>query len=205
MARKIAGLLLAAGGSYRLNSPKQLVKISGNYLINHMIQIIRDGRISDIFVVLGAFDEKIKSKINDRDVVIIHNKEWEEGIHTSIKSGIKEILNKQLYKAVIIFVVDQPFLTSEIIKKQIQEFDRISPKVIAVRVNGEQVNPVLFARDTFEELVHLKKGQSGKNVIQNYPVHWVDSDNQLLQIDIDTQDDYRKVLVQLTSSGSLEK
>jgi len=205
MAGKIAGLLLAAGGSYRLNLPKQLVKISGNYLINHMIQIIRNGMISDIFAVLGAFDEKIKSKISDRDIVIIHNKEWEEGIHTSIKSGIKEILNKQLYKAVIIFVVDQPFLTSEIIKKQIKEFDRISPKVIATRVDGEQVNPVLFARDTFEELMYLKRGQSGKNVIQNNPVHWIDSDNQLLQIDIDTREDYRKVLVQLTSSDPLEK
>ena len=204
MTKNIAGLLLAAGESRRLKTPKQLLKISNQYLINHMLKIIKGGGLEDIFVVLGANYKMISPLIQNQDVKILHNRKWHDGLNTSIIKGITEIARMSIYDAAVIFVVDQPFLDSESIKMITTAFRTHNPDIAAFRLNGEQINPVLFSRETFRGLLALGKNQSGKTVISKNQVFWVDTDNEKLAVDIDTEEDLKKMEYQVLSPGGKE-
>ena len=204
MANHIAGLLLAAGGSQRLKTPKQLLKISNQYLINHMIKIIKSGGLSDLFVILGASYEKINPLIQDKYLKILKNRKWQDGLSTSIKKGIVEISSMGIYDAVIIFVVDQPFLDSASIKMLLTAFKTQKSDIVALRLKEEQINPVLFSRNTFDQLLALEKNQSGKNVIYENQVSWIDTENEKLAIDIDTEKDFKEVEDKLYLLGGEE-
>jgi len=204
LANHIAGLLLAAGGSQRLKTPKQLLKISNQYLINHMIKVIKSGGLSDLFVILGASYEKINPLIQDKDLKILKNRKWQDGLSTSIKKGMVEVSSMGIYDAVVIFVVDQPFLDSASIKMLLTAFKTQKSDIVAFRLKKEQINPVLFSRNLFDQLLALEKNQSGKNVIYENQVFWIDTDNEKLAIDIDTEKDFREVEKKLYSLGGEE-
>lgn len=192
MTTEIPGVLLAAGGSKRLNQPKQLLKINDSLLINHIISVIRQGGIERLLVILGSDHVLIRSLIHDQNVHIIVNERWEEGISTSIRSGIK-FLNEKA-EAAMLFVVDQPFLSSELICQLTHQFQNTDKKIAAPKINNQQCNPVIFSKTLFPELLDLKGKEGGKKIIKNHPVEWVQWDDETLLLDIDTEKDYLEIL-----------
>lgn len=152
-----------------------------------MIDTIKDGGIEDLNVVLGAHHDQIAGILSDRSVKVINNPQWESGISSSIKTGVKN-LNKNT-DAVCIFVVDQPFLNSILIKKFINLFQFTNAKTIANRVNGHQTHPVLFRIDVAEKLLDLADEQGGRQLIEQNKVLWLDSIENKFSMDIDSPDD----------------
>lgn len=188
MNTQIAGILLAAGGSSRINHPKQLLKIYRKYLINHIVDIIRQGGIDDLTIVLGNQSGKISKVIQDKSAKVMENRKWREGIASSIRKGIGGLDSET--KAAIIFVVDQPFLDPKLIRIILNIFNKRYPPIVAPCINGQQCNPVLFSRILFPELLELEGQQGGKEIVKNHTVDWVNWDDQKLLMDIDTIEDY---------------
>jgi len=86
-------VLLAAGRSRRTSAPKQLYKVRGEYLINVQIGILRSYGFV-VAVVLGYEYEKIRS-IFDKDVTVVHNEQYEEGMFSSVKEAEIAFLEKK--------------------------------------------------------------------------------------------------------------
>ena len=125
-------IVLAAGKSQRMGSPKQLLRIGENTLVQHILKIIESTTYTPKVVVLGNEFEKIKEEIKDFDVIPVLNPEFEKGMGTSISRGISEIqkLAPNL-KAVFILLVDQPFLQVNILKQIENIFLRKGKKIVA--------------------------------------------------------------------------
>jgi molybdenum cofactor cytidylyltransferase len=179
--------LLAAGGSRRLGEPKQLLRVNGDFLINHMIRTIRTAGIEELIIVLGSTFEKIKKEIIDPDVHIVQNPEWQEGISGSLRKGFEKIGDG--FSEVIIFVVDQPFLSSDLLEKFISYYEKHDPEILVTRVGEHLVHPVLYKRRIFEALRSLKGDKGGKQLFNLYKVIHFDWEDERLLIDIDTRDD----------------
>lgn len=192
--KKIAAILLAAGESKRLGYSKQLIEYKGIPMINYMIDTIRLGEIEDIFVVLGSHQEEIKNSIKDASVKIVENSKWRDGIHSSVSEGVNSV--ERYYDAAMIFVVDQPYLFPEIIKKFVYLFHFSDAEIIACRVSGEQIHPVLFRKDMLKYLRNSKNQKTGKHLIQENPPLWLDFTDEKLLFDIDTKDDYQHFILQ---------
>lgn len=189
--RELAGILLAGGSSTRLGKPKQIITWQGDYLINHMIGIIRKGGIDSLHVVLGYQYQEISRIINDPDVQIIHNNKWESGISGSIKVGITSFLEDDI-EGVFIFVVDQPFLNEALIRKMKDIFNEGNADIVVPRVMNQQCNPVLFHKKLFKELLSIHGDRGGKSLIDKYCTYWVDWGDKRLLLDIDVDKDYIK-------------
>src|SRR5580704_14397123 len=108
----IALVLLAAGGSTRMGSPKQLLPYQGRPLIRHAAETALASGCHPVMVVLGSHAAEIRAALEGLDVVVVENTEWEKGIGTSIRAGISgaEIM---ACDGAVLALADQPLITSE--------------------------------------------------------------------------------------------
>lgn len=189
---QISAILLAAGGSSRLGQPKQILHYKNGVLINYILKQIKNGGISEIKVVLGSRYELIKGQIIFNDVEFLNNHKWEEGISSSIRCGLSH-LNPET-PAAMFFVVDQPYLDSEIIQKIIEKFKTSKAKIIATKVAGQITHPVLFRHELFPKLRELRGDVGGKAVFKDKILETVDWDDKRLLIDIDSIEDYEEII-----------
>ena len=159
---RVTAILLAAGGSSRLGQPKQLILFKNELLINYIIDQIERGGISDIRIILGNRFSEIKENIKEKRFEIIQNPNWEEGISSSIKCGLGNL--KPDTEAVIIFIIDQPFLKPDLISEILQKFNTSKANIIAACVSGQIVHPVLYRKEMFAKLLELKGDVGGKAI-----------------------------------------
>lgn len=188
---QITAVLLAAGGSNRLGQPKQLVTFKNELLINYIIDQIRHGGIYNIRIVLGNRFSEIKAQIKAKNLEIIQNLNWEEGISSSIKCGLKD-LNPET-EAALIFIVDQPFLNPDLISLILQKFSTTKANIIAACVSGQIVHPVLYRKAVFAKLFDLEGDIGGKAIFGNEFVETINCEDEKLLLDIDSFDDLERI------------
>ncbi len=189
--KNISALLLAAGGSSRLGQPKQLIKFKNELLINYIIEQIRDSGIIDLKIILGSHFSEIRRQIIDKSLDIIQNTKWEEGISSSIKCGLRSLTPE--IDGAIIFIVDQPFLKSELISRILTKFDTSNANIIAAFVSGQIIHPVMYRKELFPKLLELKGDIGGKAIFENEFIEKVAWDDEKLLLDIDSQVDLEKI------------
>lgn len=160
MANVTAGLVLAAGAGTRIGQPKASILVNGERLVDRAVKLLNESGCDYVFVVLGAWI----GQVNNSEIVI--NKDWAEGVSTSIKSGLKALQNqnKKLEAKkenqithVLITLVDLPWLTAEIVKKVL---DNPADLVVA-KFEGVQGHPVKVASRYWDEVMSNVSGDKG--------------------------------------------
>ncbi|MDJ0597748.1 MAG: nucleotidyltransferase family protein [Crocosphaera sp.] len=190
----IAIIILAAGSSTRMGTPKQLLPYQGSTLLCHTIKIAKDSICHPIIVVLGANADKINTVIDPSSVSVIENKNWSLGMGSSIGVGINFINSySEAIEAAIICVCDQPFLTTEIINNLVFAYQTQKKPIIACNYADTYGVPVLFQANFFSELVSLQEKGGAKKIINKYKkdVFFISFSQGI--IDIDTPEDYHKL------------
>ncbi len=188
-ALKIGGLLLAAGGSRRLGSPKQLLEFQGKTLLRRSAEALGDSACEPIVVVLGAEIESSKAEISSLNITSVVNKDWESGMSSSIRVGLERLLSLEPeIDAVVITLCDQPFVTAERIQLFIEAFKQTRSPLIAAKYSDVLGVPALFSRGMFGSLSKLQGDKGARDLIRETDVTLA-IDLPEAEIDIDTPDD----------------
>jgi molybdenum cofactor cytidylyltransferase len=191
--KNIAIILLAAGSSSRFGEPKQLIKFNGKSLINNALSAALAVN-KNIIVVLGANENSVKKEIENKTVKILFNKDWEEGMASSIRCGLSFLIKENASNDAVIFMVcDQPFVTSSLIKKFMVAYEETNKPIVASAYNNTTGTPVLFDKIFFNELLALQGKHGAKKIISQH----MDSTTTITfpsgEIDIDTKEDYNNL------------
>lgn len=188
-------ILLAAGASKRLGKPKQLLQFQNETFLKRSVKIALDSVCHPIIVVLGANAEKLTDEIKEFDVEIVENKEWENGMGTSIQIGMKRFLeNYPNASAVVSMVCDQPFVSVDLIEQLVKVF-RLTGAPIVASAYGETVGvPALFSRRIFQELMLLKADNGAKKIIYEHRKNVVKIPFEAGVTDVDTEQDYLNLI-----------
>jgi molybdenum cofactor cytidylyltransferase len=183
-------VLLAAGKSSRLGQAKQLLDFKGKSLVKRAASIALE--ISDkLIVVTGAQEEKIKEELAGLSAFICINKNYEEGIASSIHAGLIAVQEKfPQINAVMFIVCDQPFISVSLLKELIEVSELKNKGIAASSYGGTLGTPVLFRKEYFSNLLQLKDDQGAKKIIQGNMDDVATVDFPKGIIDIDTFDDY---------------
>lgn len=188
-AIKVGGLLLAAGGSVRLGSPKQLLEFQGKTLLRRSAEALVESRCEPIIVVLGAEIERSSAEMSDLDLMSVVNEDWESGMSSSIRVGLEKLLVLEPnIDAVMITLCDQPFVTAENIELIIEEFERNAAAIIAAKYNEVLGVPALFSRATLGKLAKLEGDKGARDLIRETDSA-ISIELPEAAIDIDTIDD----------------
>ncbi len=186
-------VILAAGASQRLGTPKQLLLYEGKSFLQRTAEIAIASFCQPIVVVLGAYAAQMRPEVEHLPVQIVENLLWAEGMGTSVQVGIHALSGCGLEAAVLV-LCDQPFLSVQHIKALIAAYRQVQQPIIASEYEQVLGVPALFSWEIFSELAALKGNQGAKQVIAKYssvvfPVPFPKG-----EIDIDTPQDYERLL-----------
>lgn len=188
MTEKLSILILAAGNSSRLGSPKQLIEFEGKTLIERITETALS--ISEeVLVVLGGNSDLILPKLERfKDTISsIINPEWQEGMGTSIRLGVEELAKKS--DLILILLSDQPFISKVLLQNMLQTYANSQNPIVACVYNDTLGVPILFDKSVFSELLNLKGDRGAKSFLHLYKNKISTVEFQEGIIDIDTLED----------------
>jgi len=188
----IALVLLAAGGSTRMGSPKQLLAYQGRPLVRHAAETAIASGCHPVLVVLGSQADEIRAALDGLDVVIVENTDWEQGMGTSIRAGISgaEIMGCD---GAILALADQPLITAEILKRLVDEHEETGRPIIASEYSNTVGVPAFFSREYFPKLTALLPSEGCKAVILANLERSIRIECPEAETDLETPSDYRAV------------
>ena len=190
----IAVLLLAAGSSNRMGRPKQLLPWKKVTLIENTIGMA-SALTNNFMVVLGANATKIQAHIPKAKMTI--NKKWHLGMGSSLAHGVKTIESKYGPEAILVMVVDQPFLTLEHYKGLVQCHQKNPHKIYASNYRGVPGVPAIFPKQFFMELKKLGADFGARKLLKINESSVVIAETNGELIDLDTPEDYRSAISRL--------
>ncbi|OXA76464.1 molybdenum cofactor cytidylyltransferase [Flavobacterium aquidurense] len=188
-------VILAAGNSSRLGQPKQLLGYKDSTLLKNTIAeafLVPD---VVIMVVTGANNQLIEEEQDPSRIKICFNPDWEMGMSSSIVKGLNTLLH--LYpdcENCIFAVCDQPYVSSLVFESLIKEHSKTKKGIVASAYSGTVGTPVLFNKKYFGELATLQGQEGAKKIINAYLEDTVSVSFEKGNIDIDTEDDYNKLI-----------
>lgn len=189
--QNIGVVILAAGASTRLGEPKQLLAFDHKNLLQITIDAAGNSSANTVVLVLGANADQISNEIDRSNINVVVNTEWQEGMASSIRAGLNELLFiSPTTEAVILTVCDQPHISSQLLNDLVAEYTRTLKPIIASEYGDVIGVPALFGKSLFHELMHLKGDVGARNIIQHHKNDVATVQFRKGKIDIDTKEDY---------------
>lgn len=194
--KSIGIIVLAAGGAKRMQKPKQLLQYQGKTLLRRAVETAIATNCEPVVVVLGSKFEKMKQEIADLSVYLCHNADWQKGLSSSIQCGIQSLreVNPNT-DAFIVALADQPFVTEKHLQKFIDKYLETNISIVAAKYNETVGVPALFDRKVFNEFDQISGDKGAKMIIEKHLNTLISIDLPEAAFDIDTNDDYVKIMV----------
>jgi molybdenum cofactor cytidylyltransferase len=195
--KTVAGLILAAGKSDRMGSPKPLLRIYGKTFLEHIVTEVRRSKVGQLKVVLGHKAETVLKSLPSLPAEILINPDYHQGQLSSLITGLQTLQGSSA-EALILFLVDHPFVTCEVVDLLIQQFSQSHSSIVIPTHHGRRGHPVIFGRQLFSELLHAPLDQGAALVVRSHQTEilHVEVEDQGILIDIDTPEAYREYVVE---------
>jgi molybdenum cofactor cytidylyltransferase len=157
-------IVLAAGDSTRFGSPKQLVRVDGRPLLHTIVSRAVDVVGHAVTVVLGAHAGDIAPLLRHTAASIVVNREWSEGIASSIRAGLAQVPGAT--DGVLLLLADQPGISSEDLRRLAGAWRRQPDSIVAAQYSGVAGTPAIFPRWAFRDLADLR-GDRGAQALMH--------------------------------------
>jgi len=187
-------MLLAAGSSSRLGQAKQLLSFKESTLIRQRVTTVNAafGNEVDLVVVTGARRKEVMAELKGLSFTEANNEEFDKGMSTSIKAGL-DLVSKQA-DAVLILLVDQPFVSEKHLTEIKDKWLANHDKVVAAAYSGILGVPVIFPAQYFKRLQELQGDQGARKILSGLsPSEVLSYPLPEASIDIDTLEDLKAI------------
>lgn len=163
----ITVLILAAGRSQRMGSPKLLLTLGGQTLLRRVIAAARASRVDDVLVVLGELARQVGEEARAAGVRTVLNHRYREGMGTSIAAGIAALA--PACDAAVVLLGDQPCVGADAINALIDTYRATGKPLVASRYGNVVGVPALLARPLYAEAAALSGDVGARPLIARHP------------------------------------
>lgn len=188
---RIAALILAAGQSRRMGvCNKLLASIDGIPMVARAVDAAIAGTQAGInggvYVVTGHQHQQVAGALAGRDVHLVHNPRYADGLSTSLARGLEALAPD--VDAALVCLGDMPRVTSAHIKRLVEAFDPLEGRAVCVPTwAGKRGHPILWARRFFAEMREIKGDVGARHLLGEYAELLceipMDDDGVLLDVD----------------------
>jgi molybdenum cofactor cytidylyltransferase len=194
--RLVAAVVLAAGDSTRMGSPKALLSApDGQPFVVRISRAFNAAGIARVAVVTGAAHQQIVEAVLGAGlpvVSVVRNPDPSRGQVSSLWTGMDAVVTPDT-EAVLMTLVDVPMLSPATVEAVVGEWRRTGAPIVRPAIGAVHGHPVLFDRSLFDELREAPLVGGAKAVVRRHEariVNVVPPDDGCLR-DIDTPEDYR--------------
>lgn len=189
----IAAVVLAAGRSSRLGTPKQLLPFKGRPVLAAVVEALLQSPVDRVTVVLGDRAVEVAGALEGLAVEVVINSRHHLGQSESLKAGLQALGGR--VEAALFALGDQPLVKPGTIRLLVENY-RAGGGIVAPFFRGKRGNPVLFGRQFFAGMMSLDGDLGAREIIARNPgsLCRVEVDDPGVVLDIDTWEDYRRLL-----------
>ena len=161
----MAAIVLAAGSASRMGRLKQLQTYQGKTLVGRAIDTALEASFDPVLVVVGAEAGAVQASVASQRVSIVQNPQWVEGMGSSIRAGVRQLLNERTdVAAVLITLADQPLVTARHLGAMRTAFHQNKMSIVAAEYSDTVGVPAIFSRALFDSLANLPTGSGAKHL-----------------------------------------
>ena len=178
---RIGALVLAAGESARLGTPKQLLTdADGVPLVSVVVRALQRAGLDPIMVVIGANAEDVTHALiaDAATVFLVPHRGWSEGMGSSIRAGIAAMSTHGMMddvEAVMVAACDMPTADAAhfaLLRTESLAAEQPPARVASLYVNseGEAIArgiPAIFPRADWNSLLALEGDHGAKELTEN--------------------------------------
>jgi len=193
------GLILAAGESRRMGSPKALLEFQGETFLDRLIGLFAR-RCAPVIAVLGAQREIVRAGLRRSGVaLVVENPDFHLGQLTSMQCGLRAVPAGA--DGVLFTLVDHPAVTPATIAALL---DSSAPALLRIpRFEGRRGHPIWISKFLIPEFLALPAGSSAREVVTRHAggIAYIDVDDPGILADVDDPAAYQRLITETRPSG----
>jgi molybdenum cofactor cytidylyltransferase len=187
----IAGIILAAGASSRMGTPKALLDYRGETFLNRLIRVL--GTVCDpVIVALGYHADEIRAAAAHGSARFVVNPDPSRGQLSSLQTALAEVPKDA--EGFLFMPVDSPAAEPSTVERIVAAFYAAEkPLLVIPRHDGLRGHPVCARRELIEEFLALPAEGQAKEVVRRHAdrTHYLDTVDWGVLSDIDDPEAYR--------------
>lgn len=190
----VAGLVLAAGSSSRMGTPKQLLPFFQSTLLDHVLAQTLASKLDTVVLVLGykakAIMKALKTDLRQPKLKVIQNKHHLRGISSSLITGVSAVEKEA--QGVMVILGDMPHVTTSHMDLLLERYRQSGLPLAALTSGGRRSHPVIIGRPFFPALQRLRGDEGARELFLEHAdqVCLVAPPETYDEMDVDTPDDY---------------
>jgi molybdenum cofactor cytidylyltransferase len=193
----VSAVIPAAGMSTRMGRNKLLLGFKGKSLITRAVDTLLASEVDEVIVVLGHEAEKVLEELNGKQVKLVKNPNYREGLSTSVRAGISAVSPNA--NAIMVYLADQPLLEPGEVDRLIRAFARareLNKSIVVPFFHGQRGNPVILDASYRDAILDVVGDVGCKRVIRRNPeqVFVVEMETDHVVRDVDRIEEYEELM-----------
>ena len=206
MSKRVYAIVLSAGMSIRMGSPKQLLPFGDRTVLQRVVDTLLRADLSGVVVVLGHRAEAVRKSLSGRPVDFCLNPDYREGMFSSVRCGLSALPPGA--DAALIVLGDQPQIDAEVVRRVIAAYREGEKGIVIPTFKGGRGHPALVDLGRYRDKIFELSGEAGlKPVMRGHPEDTLELpvDEAGILRDIDTPEDYRAELQRQKAEGKRQR
>jgi len=191
----IPAIVLAAGASRRMGTPKALLPLGDRPFILAAVDALTAAEVTNIFVIVrDETRDAIAAALGGIAAVrVVINTRADDGQLSSLITGL-DTADAPGVSGVLVTLVDVPLIRPSTIRTLLARADASPAAILRAVHGGRHGHPVIYKREVFAALRAADPAVGAKAVMRAIPVEDVEVDDPGVLQDFDTPEDYRRLL-----------
>ncbi len=196
-----AAVILAAGGSARLGRPKQLLPYGEGVLLDAVLATARRCGFGQTVLALGGSAAEVLAAVDTTGCEVALNPDYGQGCSSSIAAAVAVLAPDT--EAVVLLLGDQPGVRAESVVPLLRALaGPDGPGAAVCRYDDGVGHPLAFNRRLLPELASLHGDKAVWKLLEQRAEDVVEVPTPgQVPLDVDTEEDYRRVLAELQGAG----
>ena len=177
-----------------MGEPKQLLPFGESTIVETVVDNMLDAKFDEVIVVVGHQASEIQEQLGTRPINIVFNPDYRDGMLTSAQTGVR---TRKENSAFALMLVDQPFITSDLINRVIEAYQGTEKGIAVSSYNYKRGHPVIFDQKYAPDILVLDTESDGvRTLLKKYShdIHYLTVDTDAVLRDIDDREAYKRAL-----------
>ena len=151
-----------------MGRPKQLIALDGEPLVRRAAQVLLDGGVTRLRVVVGHQAETVAAALDSVAARCLRFEGWEAGMGASIAFGVRSLAEEGAPVPLLLAVADQPGLEPDHVAALLEPLAQAdAPDAVASVYAGRRAVPAAFGPICWPWLMRLEGDQGARDWLRS--------------------------------------